>query len=86
MNKNKIKRDLCNYILKNFMPNYNIKNLPLNLSLIDLEIIDSFGIVEIVTFVEDKWLIKIDNEEINRRNFGSINKMVNLIFNKIQKK
>ena len=47
---------------------------------------DSFGVIDTVTFIENKWKIKIEDEELTKEKFGSINKMVNLICHKINKK
>ena len=59
-----------------------MKEVPLNESLVELGYIDSFGVIDLVTYLENKWKIKIENEEITKDKFGSINKMVNLVYEK----
>ena len=38
--------------------------------------------VELVSFIEKKFKITINDEEITKEKFGSINKMTNLIYSK----
>jgi len=78
-----IEKDLIRY-LKNGNPILsNMKNISMDESLVELGYIDSFGIIDLVTYFENKWKIKIENEEITKEQFGSINKMVNLISAKL---
>lgn len=48
-------------------------------SLIDQDIIDSFGLVEIFTFMEATFRIRIGESQMSRENFGSFNRMVSFI-------
>ena len=78
-----IEKDLIRY-LKNGNPILsNMKNISMDESLVELGYIDSFGIIDLVTYFENKWKIKIENEEITKEQLGSINKMVNLINTKL---
>ena len=78
-----IEKDLIRY-LKNGNPILsNMKNISMDESLVELGYIDSFGIIDLVTYFENKWKIKIENEEITKEQFGSINKMVTLISTKL---
>ena len=60
-----------------------LKNLPLNQSLVELGYMDSFGIVDIIIFLESKYSISIADDEITKEKFGSINKMSSLVLSKI---
>ena len=73
-----IEKDLIRYLKKGNPILSNMKNISMDESLVELGYIDSFGIVDLVTYFENKWKIKIENEEITKEKFGSINKMVNL--------
>jgi acyl carrier protein len=53
-------------------------------SLIEMGYIDSFGIIDIVTYIEKKWKVKIKDNEISKETFGSINKIADFIFFKIK--
>lgn len=44
---------------------------------------DSFGIIDIVTFLEGSYSIKINDDEITKEKFGSINKMAKIVLEKI---
>ena len=78
-----IEEDLIRY-LKNGNPNLsNMKEMPMDKSLVELGHIDSFGVIDLVTYLESKWKVKIENKEITQDQFGSINKMVNLVYKKL---
>ena len=78
-----IEKDLIRYLKKGNPILSNMKNISMDESLVELGYIDSFGIIDLVTYFENKWKIKIENEEITKEQFGSINKMVNLISAKL---
>lgn len=59
------------------------ESIPLDQSLFTLGILDSFGVIEMVGFVETKWGIKIFDAEITDETFGGINKMAKLISKKL---
>lgn len=50
-------------------------NVPLSRSLVEEGIIDSYGIIDIVEFIEREYSVSIPNEDLVRENFGSINMM-----------
>jgi acyl carrier protein len=79
-----IKKDLINYLKIGNPLISELKKLPLNKSLLEVGLIDSFGVIEIVIYIEKKYKIKIKNDELTKAKFGSINKMVKLIFLKIK--
>lgn len=60
--------------------------IPLDESLYEIGILDSFGVVEMVDFIEKKWAIRILDTEITLERFGSIHKMARLIRGKIDAK
>jgi acyl carrier protein len=51
-------------------------------SMIDEGIIDSFGLVEIATFLEQEFHISITDTDMIRDNFGSVNKIVKFVSRK----
>ena len=78
-----IEEDLIRY-LKNGNPNLsNMKDMPMDKSLVELGHIDSFGVIDLVTYLENKWKVKIENVEITKEKFGSISKMINLVYSKL---
>jgi len=44
--------------------------------------IDSTGILEVVSFIEEKYLITIEDDDLIPENFDSINRLVNFITSK----
>ncbi len=70
---------------------YNVDNnpvtdddlpLPRDESLYEKGILDSTGVIELVDFIEQRWSIKIRNDEITLERFGSLNKMARLVRDK----
>ncbi len=49
--------------------------LPMDQSLLELGFLDSYGVIELVTFLESEFSIEIPNEDLTKEKFGSINKM-----------
>lgn len=49
------------------------------MSLVDQGVIDSFGFVEIVAFLEEAFDIAIADERINGDNFGSVERIVTFV-------
>ena len=50
-----------------------------NESLVDQGVIDSFGFVEIVGFLEQTFNLSIADEQINGENFGSVKRIVDFL-------
>ena len=71
-----------NYILENFLFTDDSDELSNDQSLFDTGIIDSFGVVELIKFLETQFKIKILTKEISPVNLGSINKIESFIQNK----
>ena len=82
MNIVTIRSEITEY-LKNGNPLIlDLKEIPLDKSLVELGYLDSFGVVDLVVFLEGRYLISIEDEEITKENFGSINKMAQLVHDK----
>jgi len=72
-----IQEELLAFIMKNFMVERD--EIDITKSLIDEGIIDSFGLVEIGTFMESAFGITVADDDMIRENFGSVLKMVDFI-------
>jgi acyl carrier protein len=79
-----IRQVIIDYVLTNHPCYYNAETVPLDESLVELGVLDSYGVIELVIFLETNWSITIDESEITREKMGSINKMTNLILEKIK--
>ena len=75
-----ILNDVRIYIKKEFIVSENIED---DQSLTESGIIDSMGIINIIEYLESKYNIEIDDEDILQKNFGSINKIANYTKKKI---
>lgn len=72
-----IKGKFLDFISRNFM--VEIDEIPLDESLIDEGIIDSFGLIEIASFIENEFGILVKEEQMIRSNFGSVNLIVSFV-------
>ncbi|MSR77597.1 MAG: acyl carrier protein [Candidatus Omnitrophica bacterium] len=86
MNQEEIIRQLKDHIFENYPAARKREDLPVDESLYDSGILDSFGIVELVTFIENHWSIWIEDREITKEKFGGLRKMASLIEKKLQQK
>ena len=73
----KIQEQLLNFLTRNFLVSKD--EILLDDSLIDQGIIDSFGLIEIATFMEKEFSIVVKDKQMTRQNFGSVLKIVNFI-------
>ena len=76
------KNEIVEYVLQNYPSEFTAEDMPLENSLVEAGILDSYGMVELVSFLESNWLITIEDHEINRESLGSINKMALLVSKK----
>ena len=81
MNKPDIKQKLLDFICRNFMVSQ--EEIDMESSLVDQGIIDSFGLVEISSFLKEGFSVTTQESEMNRDNFGSVEKLVQFIGRKI---
>ena len=63
------------YILQNFLFTDDASAIALDDSLLDNGIVDSTGMMEIITFLEADLGIKVADEDMTPENLGSINRL-----------
>tara|TARA_Y100001968_G_C19419162_1_gene750755 strand:- start:1544 stop:1792 length:249 start_codon:yes stop_codon:yes gene_type:complete len=80
--KDQIKEKLLEYVFQQSDLD-NKMEIPLNESLLATGVLDSFGIVELIEYIESTWEIIIDDSDFTVEKMGSITKMVNLIDSKL---
>lgn len=85
MNHQEIKESIVEYLCKGNPLIARLENIPYDDSLVELGYMDSFGVIDIVIFLEGNYGIKILDDEITKEKFGSINKMANLVLERIEK-
>ncbi|MBN2038782.1 MAG: acyl carrier protein [Spirochaetes bacterium] len=73
---------ITNFIKENFIMGRSEINLAPDQSLLESGIIDSTGVLELVMFIEEKYSVTIDDEELIPENLDGINNIVNFLKNK----
>lgn len=68
---------LMDFICRNFMVEED--EIDLDTSMVDQGIIDSFGLQEIAAFLKKEFSVLTEQEEMNRDNFGSFEKILTFI-------
>lgn len=71
------------FIIENFLFG-NDDGLTDDASFLDEGIIDSTGVLELVTYLEEQFHIKVMDDELVPENFDSINKVANFIERKTE--
>ena len=74
--------DIRSFIVENFLYGQD-DGFENNASFLDKGLIDSTGVLELVSFIEDKYKIIVNDEEITPENFDTINNLRNYIINKM---
>jgi acyl carrier protein len=70
---------LVDYILSHYPSKFTKETLPRDESLLDLEVLDSAGVIEFIVFSETTWGIEISDDDITKERMGSLNKMASLV-------
>ncbi len=81
MDKNNIKKEVKSFFVDNF--SIDEKKLRNDINIFDELGIDSLGIILIITFIEKRYKIEIEQKEIVFENFESVNTLANFIEEKI---
>jgi acyl carrier protein len=75
--------EIRGFIVENFLYGQD-DNFNEDMSFLEKGIIDSTGVLELVTFVEDKFGIVVQDQELIPDNFDSLNKLSSFISRKIE--
>ena len=70
-----LKTQIRTFIIENFLFG-NADDLKDDTSFLGEDIIDSTGVLELITFLEEEFAIKIDDDELTLENLDSVNKVV----------
>ena len=74
--------EIKEFIVDNFMMGMNPEDLTDNGSLLELGIIDSTGVLELVGFLEEKYAIQVEDADLTPDNLDSLDNLVNYMNNK----
>jgi len=71
-------------VIRDFLVNLAQKNTPIgdDDSLLATKLLDSLSIAELVVFLEDRFQISLDNDDLTPENLDSINAIVSLLAKK----
>jgi acyl carrier protein len=81
-NDSEIKTQLMNFIKSNFLLGADSKIFGDDVSLLEAGIIDSTGVMELVSFIEETFKVKVEDEELMPDNLDSLNKLTNYVMRK----
>jgi acyl carrier protein len=76
-----IREQLREFIIENFLFGSEENGLHDDDSFLETGIIDSTGILELVSFIEEKFEFEVDDEDLIPDNFDSVNKLTSYIEN-----
>jgi acyl carrier protein len=77
---------IAQFVMRELLSNSGIDMLADTDPLIESGIIDSFGIMSLISFIEKEFGIRISNNELVPENFENIAKIANLVENKLSEK
>ena len=75
IDKKKIKIEIIKFFKKRNPILLKLKKIPEDKSLLKLGYLDSFGLIELIEFIQKKFKVKINNNELNPEVFSTLNKM-----------
>ena len=77
-----LKHEIRFFIAENFLYGVDDGGIKDTVSFLANGLIDSTGVLELVSFVEDKYGISVRDDELVPDNFDSVNNLVNFILKK----
>ncbi len=80
-----LKSEIKTFIIDNFLYGQDDSTLDEDVSFLSNGIIDSTGVLELVSFVQERYGIIVSDEELLPENFDSLNKLELFITKKIDK-
>lgn len=83
MNIMQLNSEIRRFIINNFLYGQDDDTLGDNVSFLEKGLIDSTGVLELVSFVEEKYEISVADEELIPDNFDSVYKLSAFISKKI---
>ena len=78
-----VEQTINNFIIENFIIDGNADRLDHDKSFLESGIIDSTGILELVSFIEEHYSVSVEDEELIPDNLDSVNNVVNFINKKL---
>ena len=79
-NKNEIKEDIKNYILEASLS--DVKDVDDTDLIFENGLLDSMGLLFLIEFLDENFGVTVSDEELNPKNFESINNIVSFVDDK----
>ena len=86
MNEDEIKAKIKSYVLNEFLPGEDPAALTDSVALLNTGILDSIGVLKLVTFLEEQFGITIEAHETGPENFNTISAIARLVGSKLAQK
>jgi len=67
-----VKEQVRNYILDNFLIGLKVNDIQEDTSFLDIGIIDSTGVIELISFLEETYGIRVEDKEMVPENLDSL--------------
>lgn len=77
------KEEISQYILTKFLPGEKRENLQDNTPLLASGILDSMGLFEMISFIEQRFGIAVDDQDVTFENFGRLQDIAAFIESKL---
>ena len=77
-----IKASIKDYILEEFVPDGDV-DVDDDTNLLEEEVVDSLGIFTLVSFIENKFNVAVEAEEVNLDNFETLQSITKLVESKL---
>lgn len=74
-----LKSQVRQFILKNYLFSSDEKVLDDGVSLMKTGVIDSTGVLELISFLEEQFGVKVEDEEMTPENLDSVDRIVNFV-------
>ncbi len=79
-----IQSEVRDFVADNFLFGEDPESLNNNDSFLETGIIDSTGVLELVAFIEEKYSVEVDDDELVPENLDSIDQLINFIESKLK--
>ncbi len=79
-----IQTEVRNFVTENFLFGDDPESLLNDDSFLETGIIDSTGVLELVSFIEEKYSMEVDDDELIPENLDSIDRLINFIESKLK--
>jgi acyl carrier protein len=78
-----ISQSIRKFLFENYLFGYEEDEFSNDSSFLDFGVLDSMGILELITFIESEFAIEVSDAEILPENLDSVNRVSRLVYKKI---